>query len=560
MYRVGMIADAVFRPGLELMTYLDGNLSSNGLDDPALGIHMFHLPWWTSPNSPTGNPSYLSSATIKSALNHYQRELTAAMKPFGAPHRIRNLADELNKPAYTWHSSVNASLPNSPNNCTRCRLYRAVAVGVMDQLRDTYNMVHACEIANGAEKDIAIRRASGFNELFEAALRKECDPEGGSGSGESHGQESGSESEGKGKEKERFGPEVEELISWTKKLVKEGASSKWTWGVDLTEDDLRGLIRGADRQYQVPHSGYDRDLPSASLTSKMSEALDALNLEDPHDDDLRFDELSKSITIIPELRLHEIPTYSGVLLDPSGDEHIESEPDSVIEAFTKRAKTQATKAKKSLMQDEVDRPVSFLDYGSEFVPQTALIPRRPWLAPRLPIILPPTNLHRVVTDHTRCSDPATEISFPDHIMIPDSDDIPDHITLPESDDTPEHISIPDSDDIPDHLMIPHSGSSGSSQIYFPISDDELSDAMDVVRSDEQTAAPAATETEIPMSVVSSDSESDSILVLPSDPSESPMATRQSTGSGLTMAAVVRDPNTGRFTATSFINFPDDFLD
>ena len=38
-------------------------------------------------------------------------------------------------------------------------------------------MVHACEVANEAEKDIAIRRASGFNELFEAALKKECDAE-----------------------------------------------------------------------------------------------------------------------------------------------------------------------------------------------------------------------------------------------------------------------------------------------------------------------------------------------------------------------------------------------
>jgi len=50
-----------------------------------------------------------------------------------------------------------------------------VAVGVVNQLRDTYNMVHACKVANVAEKDIAIQRASGFNELFEAALKKECE-------------------------------------------------------------------------------------------------------------------------------------------------------------------------------------------------------------------------------------------------------------------------------------------------------------------------------------------------------------------------------------------------
>ena len=34
-------------------------------------------------------------------------------------------------------------------------------------------MVHACEVANRAEKEVAICRASGLNELFEAVLQKE---------------------------------------------------------------------------------------------------------------------------------------------------------------------------------------------------------------------------------------------------------------------------------------------------------------------------------------------------------------------------------------------------
>jgi len=61
-----------------------------------------------------------------------------------------------------------------------------------------------------AEKDIAIRRASGFNELFEAALKKECErgavePEPGSGPGDEGG------TKRKGKQPERFGPEVGKL-------------------------------------------------------------------------------------------------------------------------------------------------------------------------------------------------------------------------------------------------------------------------------------------------------------------------------------------------------------
>src|SRR6266542_2389698 len=215
------------------MIYLDGNLSSNGLDGPALDIQMFHLPWWTGPHSPTGISSYLSRATIKSALDDYRQQLTAAMPPFGKPHLIHNLANELNKPGYTWHASAN-DLPNIPNNnCTWCRLYRAVAVGVMDQVCDTYNMAHGCEVVNEAEKDIGIRRASGFNELFEAVLKKECDAgELAARSGSGGEQQQDSES---GSDKQQFGPEVEGLKKLIKKLVMEAggmASSKWTWGVD----------------------------------------------------------------------------------------------------------------------------------------------------------------------------------------------------------------------------------------------------------------------------------------------------------------------------------------
>ena len=531
-----MIPDGVFRPGLELMTYLDGNLSSNGLDDPALGIVTFHLAWWTSPNTPTGNTSCLCSATIKSALNHYRRQLAAALKTIGVPHRIRDLSEELNKPSYTWHSSINDD--DLPNNCTRCRLYRAVALGAVDQVRDVYNMVHGCEVASGAEKDIAIRRASGFNELYDAVLSKECIPvDSGSGSGPEQGDESGSGLKGKGKEKQQPVPEVKKLSKWVWNKIMEGGAGRWTWGADLTEEDLRQLIRGADQEEPFPHSGYDDDLPSGSLRSVTSEALDAAQLEDWNDKDLQFDDLSSSIRAIPELRTPDIPTFSLLLLDTSGNPIAESEPDSVIEAFAKRAR-RATKANKLLMQDEVDQPASFFDYGAEFVPQTTLIPRRPWLAPRLPIILPPSNIFPGTTDHAENS------------VVPDPDT--DH-------EIPDHISISDSDDSskPDRLMIPDSDSSPMSHIRFPESDDELSDRMDVVRSDEPIGAESDPEIETRENSESGSDSSIDHIILPSDGSGSPMDTRLSMGG---LGVIGRDPDTGRFTAASFMHFPDELLD
>jgi hypothetical protein len=531
MYRVGMIPDRVFRPGLELMIYLDGNLSSNGLDDPVLNVGLFHLPWWTSLQIPTSQSLYLCSTSLKLAIVHYRRRLAEALIPFGVPHIISNLADELNKPAYTWHSSVDDNFPNDSNHCTRCRLYRAVGVGVLDQLRDAYNMVHACETANEAERDIGIRRASGFNELYEAALKKESEaipdsesasvestPDSDSASVELLDQQSGSRS-GKGKEKQ-FGPEVEALKDLTKDLVMMGgmASSKWTWGVDLTETDLLSLVRGADRQYELPHSGYDDEL-SGSLESKTSETLDPVDLEDPEDPNLHFDELSQSVTSILELRPHDFPNYSEIMILPN-DDQIDPDPDPVIEAFTKRAKAGAIKAKKLLLQDEVDQPVSYANYGSEFLPQIALIPRRPWLIPRLPIILPPTNM--AVIDNSP------------HLNIPDSDSSIPHFDIPDSDTNDDVMTT---DAIPGHINIPKSP---PSDIQFPVSDDKTNNAqMDVVSSDDM---------ETPMSVVGSDSEPDlDGLLFPVSP----------TG---VMVGIGRDPNTGLFTAASFANFPDEVLD
>ena len=528
-----MSADSRFRPGLELITYLDGNLSSNGLDDPVLSARVFQLSWWNKKKMPTAGLFYLCSATLRSALDHYRRELVATLIDCGVPHHIPDYANELNKPAYTWHSSINDTLPNGPNDCTRCRLYRAVGVGLMDQARDLYNMVHGCEIANEAERDIAIRRAAGFNELYEAAVNKECEGDGGSGPGSDMAviERSGSGSvKGKGKEKERpqFGPEVERLKTLTKDLVRsagEMGSSKWTWGVDLTRDDLLALIRGADHD-QDSHTGYDSPLPSGSLKSASSAALNPDNLEDPMATDLRVDKPSSSIASIPKLPPNEFPTYSDVDGMPR-EELDKTEPDPVIEAFTKRAMAEAIKAGKILMQEEVDQPASYDDYGSEFIPKIALIPKRPWLMPRLPIILPPIN-NTIAPPNlaTGDNDMATESDADDQLRdIPSTD----------SDDIPGHIDIPNSDSVPD--------SSPSLEI-FPVSDDRESDAMDVVGSNEP---------DFPMSVASSDSGSDPVLP------QSPVTTR-SIGAPGTMVGIQRDSNTGRFTAASFASFTDDLLD
>ena len=221
------------------------------------------------------------------------------------------------------------------------------------------------------------------------------------------------------------------------------------------------------------------------------------------------------------------------------DTQVGSAPDLALDVFAKNAKRKATKAKKLAMQKEVDQPDSYFLGGPEFDRRTALMPRRPWLFPRLPVILPPT------VGPFRVSD-----TDPDDIQIPDSDDPLDHIDIPDSDNSPHDTN---SDGIPDHLSISNSQSSSLSDIYVQDSDN----MMDVDQSDEQTTAAHYADTD-KMPVVHTDSESDSVDHIElSDGPEYPGSVIG--GSGVT-DGLGRDPTTGRFTAASFANVPDDLLD
>ena len=139
--------------------------------------------------------------------------------------------------------------------------------------------------------------------------------------------------------------------------------------------------------------------------------------------------------------------------------------------------------------------------------------------PYYPIILPPTNTFQ---------------SAPDHLTKLDSDDQLPDIPDSESDEDVQFPDIPMSKSDNLYINIPNT----ISNISFLVSDDHGSDVMDLVSSNKH---------DILMSDVNTKSGSN--LVFP----ESPVATGAS-------RVILRDPDTGRFTAASFANFPDELLD
>jgi hypothetical protein len=357
-----------FTPDAELLAYLEGGLSGTGPDDLGILVNDFHLAWWRDSIPEMEYTSYLSFATIHTALEKH-RGYVATIYVHPQKAKRPDFSSELNKPAYTWHPDVDRNLDNP---YTRCRLYRAVALGAYDKLRDLRNMVHACETANQGERDLAARRAAGFNFLHEAAVMK--------GAGEAEAGPGNMETNRKGKGKEQDVASEEQTIQFGQGLV-ERSQDKWTWGSNLTYDDLRAIGRGVDRNCQVPHSGYDFDLKTGKLRGITSPNPNPDDIEDIGDPEVWFDELSPDFPDIRDLCSDEIPAafYLAAL-------HRATEPDSPFDPIS--ADFESKHRAKLRMQDEANCP----DSPSSTSSVSGLY--RPFPSMRLPpkdYVRPPTS-------------------------------------------------------------------------------------------------------------------------------------------------------------------------
>ncbi|KAF8816389.1 hypothetical protein BYT27DRAFT_7248275 [Phlegmacium glaucopus] len=85
-----------------------------------------------------------------------------------------SLATTFQKPVYIW--KPDAMKPISEHDtCHRCHLYCAVALGTNDEHCDIRNQIQGMEVSFGAKKEVAIRRASRFNQLYKYLSVKEQD-------------------------------------------------------------------------------------------------------------------------------------------------------------------------------------------------------------------------------------------------------------------------------------------------------------------------------------------------------------------------------------------------
>jgi hypothetical protein len=195
------------------------------------------------------------------------------------------------KPTYTWGRGLRDAARGVNLSCKQCRLYRAVSIGVLDDLQDLRHQLNGLE---GAVQDRGYRthrRAAGFHQLYEAALMKET-------------KTPATPLSKKGKN--RVQTQAEKISADAAKELQRLETlpaMKWTWGPDLNEEEAVAALKFVPTKSRRCHTGYRVSLPDNSVgtasvpSSPVSEAV--------------YSDIGSDIWEIPELDPKEVPTHFG---------------------------------------------------------------------------------------------------------------------------------------------------------------------------------------------------------------------------------------------------------
>lgn len=189
----------------------------------------------------------LTFGTINDALDHHQQ--VTGIKGF--------LPVKMDKTMYTWNRNVVFVTESVKLKCGCCRLYRGVALGVLDNIQDLRHRVHGLEVAYEERADLAARCAVGFFQLYEVVQAKETSAD------DVDEQEISIDRKGKQRKSNSTRiTEVQDLAAAELIRLSNLPSLKWTWGADLSKDEVLQLQKQDSPLIpRKEHSGYNVSLP-----------------------------------------------------------------------------------------------------------------------------------------------------------------------------------------------------------------------------------------------------------------------------------------------------------
>lgn len=275
-------------------------------DDPAKIVTSYQNPWWSARKDPP-TEDLLNSHNFTDFINHH-RSVSQIPPPVPNP---------LHKPSYTWSRGVTFGSAPPKLDCDRCRLYRAITISALDELRDLRHHAHALEVRYAANSASTSRRAANFYQLYETSLLKD------------------SYKRPKTVPKHpKFSPdEIRTRAEKELRRLEQLPKLKWTSGFPLSPEEVIIALKPHSHSGPV-HSGYVTSLPPGtweedSIADGSPFPNDADRYSDAHSSQAEMSELgSRDIPIhftFPPLRhFHSGPPRLGLASDAS---HEDSEGD-----------------------------------------------------------------------------------------------------------------------------------------------------------------------------------------------------------------------------------------
>jgi hypothetical protein len=253
----------------------------SGIDplDPSALAETYIRSWWTLQEEPP-NTGYLTYDILHEAVDHHRSVLD----------RKDTFQSKIIK-KHDWSRALSHDPDGLLLKCQNCRLYRGVAVRVLDSLHDLRNQAHAMEEASKFRGNTSERRAAGFFQLYDAVSEKEMST----------------------KSTKTFTSKTKlnkaQKISYAQihaaaelDRLQKLPSLKWTWGTELTSEEVIELGRPAPRTVPREHSDYNFSLPLGRVRTDSNEP------DSPPASQL-VSHLADDIREIPDLSSIDIPTH-----------------------------------------------------------------------------------------------------------------------------------------------------------------------------------------------------------------------------------------------------------
>jgi hypothetical protein len=279
----------LFHP--DLLATLD---AGTDLDNYGSLVERYEFDWWNLPQEPTAEACLNTCNLDRCLLLHRQLLSQQNKNPF--------------PPIQTTTSTTQTT---ADPRCSRCTEYQAIAGSLLAELQGVQEFAQAMETYKFNQLDVDTRRATGLFMLHEKALLKEM-----TAPATATAPASAATSllvpippSPPKRAKPQISRKSRRIMASARAQLesldgKPAGSYKWTWGADLTEDDVLAINRELSLEKPGRHSGYNISLPPGVIRGDWS-TTGSLRTGPAV-----YDTLPSDLMSIPEMAPLPLPPYA----------------------------------------------------------------------------------------------------------------------------------------------------------------------------------------------------------------------------------------------------------